>query len=344
MYSHCLLHGCSGQTSVCSRCYSLCSNCYEVQDKKGKGRHTDWAAEVEQEQRALEVLIGMTAKTLCRRSNAHLEQALLLVEVTLGHSNLHWKMLVEQHLSRQAAALAAAAAEAQKAVKEVEEAQKAVKEAEEAKKKAEGQQDTQMQASTDAEAQQAPELAAPAAAGSGQQGPASGSAQQEAPSTIAQQASTTQARQAAPSSTAAAENASTASTSAGAATDSAGAATANTANPGTGAGPATGSPGASGQGKGVEVPELNQADNPEPVIQSLPEQLLKHLPRLLGQSGLSDLAQKRCATIIKNMVDMCPKLKPLMLSELQDELQRSVHICVLPCCFFTQCSLSLQNH
>ena len=42
-----------------------------VQDKKGKGRAMDWTAEVAHEERALEVLLGMTAKTLCRRSNAH---------------------------------------------------------------------------------------------------------------------------------------------------------------------------------------------------------------------------------------------------------------------------------
>ncbi|KAL0033594.1 hypothetical protein WJX79_006288 [Trebouxia sp. C0005] len=55
-----------------------------LQDKKGKGRPMDWATEVSHEERALEVLIGMTAKTLCRRSNSHLEQALLLVESGLS--------------------------------------------------------------------------------------------------------------------------------------------------------------------------------------------------------------------------------------------------------------------
>ena len=37
---------------------------------------------------------------------------------------------------------------------------------------------------------------------------------------------------------------------------------------------------------------------------------------------MSDLAQKRCAAVIKMLVEICPQLKPLMLSELQTELQR----------------------
>lgn len=246
----------------------------------------DWAAEVDQEERALEVLIGMTAKTLCRRSNAHLEQTLLLVEVSLGHANLHWKMLVEQHLSRKAAALAAVTGEAQKAVER----------AEEAKKQAEAQQDSQMQTSTSTEAPQASQPAAPATADPAQQAPVATTAQPGPASTPAQQKSGTAA---------------TTSTSASGASAQAPAANAEAS-------------GTAQAGKETEVPELKQDENPQPVIQSLPEQLLKHLPKLLGQSGLSDLAQRRCASIIKMMVEMCPQLKPLMLAELQDELQRYI--------------------
>lgn len=275
--------------NVLGVCFPLdCPECCELylQDKKGKGKAMDWAAEVDLEERALEVLLGMTAKTLCRRSSAHLEQALLLVEVSLGHANLHWKMLVEQQLSRKALALAAAAAEAEKAVKA----------AEEAKKQAEGQQDTQMQTSTGNEAQQASQPPASTASEPTQQGSAGTAAQQEPASTPAQQPSTDTA-----------------------------AATSSNPAAGTSAGTSAADAHPNAPAKEAEVPDLNQDENPEPLIQSLPEKLLRHLPRLLGQSGLSDLAQRRCASIIKNMVDMCPQLKPLMLAELQDELQRYLH-------------------
>ena len=246
----------------------------------------DWAAEVDQEERALEVLIGMTAKTLCRRSNAHLEQTLLLVEVSLGHANLHWKMLVEQHLSRKAAALAAVTAEAQKAVEK----------AEEAKKQAEAQH-SQMQTSISTEAPRASQPAASATADPAQQAPVATTPQPGPASTPAQQ-----------------KNASTAATTSASASGASAQAPAANAEPS----------GTAQADKETEVPELKQDENPQPVIQSLPEQLLKHLPKLLGQSGLSDLAQRRCASIIKMMVEMCPQLKPLMLAELQDELQRCV--------------------
>lgn len=234
----------------------------------------DWDTEVAQEERALEVLIGMTAKTLCRRSNSHLEQALLLIEVSLGHATLHWSMLVNAR--KDAEALRAA-----HAVREEK-----VKQAAEAGSKAEAEQEHQ------------PSAAAAAALSLKSAQPA---------------ASTPQA-------TASAEqrtgdgSAATPSTTAGAATPAR-----DTSSSAAAAGA-----GCSGQPAAAQVvlPELNQQDNPGPIIQSLPEHLLKQLARLLGQSGLSELAQKRCANVVRMLVDTCPQLKPLMLSELQNELQR----------------------
>ena len=265
---------------------------WAVQDKKGKGRPMDWAAEVSHEERALEVLIGMTAKTLCRRSNSHLEQALLLVEVSLGHANLHWGMLVEQHNARKAAA-----AEAKRAVEAAKEAAKEaeVKQAAEAASKAETERQQQASGATGAGSSSGDAAATPPALGTSQP---SGSAEQRPGDSSA----------ATPSTTAGAE-----------ATTAAGVRPAQDTT--TSSAPVASSSAQQAAAEAV-IPDLNQHDNPGPVIQSLPEHLLKQLARLLGQSGLSELAQKRCASVIRMLVDTCPQLKPLMLSELQNELQR----------------------
>ncbi|KAA6422593.1 MAG: ubiquitin- UPL1 [Trebouxia sp. A1-2] len=258
-----------------------------LQDKKGKGRPMDWATEVSHEERALEVLIGMTAKTLCRRSNSHLEQALLLVEVSLGHANLHWGMLIEQHNARKAAA-----AEAKTAV--------------EAAKQTEAKQAAEAASKAETEGKQQ----ASGAAGAGSSG---GDAAATQPAVGTSQP-TGSADQSLGSSSAA-----TPSTTAGAgATTAAGMPPAQDT---TSSVPVASSSAQQVAAQAV-IPDLNQQDNPGPVIQSLPEHLLKQLARLLGQSGLSELAQKRCASVIRMLVDTCPQLKPLMLSELQNELQR----------------------
>lgn len=225
----------------------------------------DWSAEVAHEERALEVLIGMTAKTLCRRSNIHLEQALLLIEVSLGHANAHWKMLNEQYLARKQASL-----EAQLKAAKASELAEAAKLLAEAKEQVAAPQDAQTETSTSEP--QAMQPAQPAAT------QAASPTQQQTAELVSQQAGASAAAGAAQS------------------TDQA--------------------------GQDTAIPEPNQDDNPGPVIQSLPKHLLKHLARLLGQSGLSDLAQKRCACVIKMLVDISSGLKPLMLAELQQELQR----------------------
>ena len=266
---------------------------WAVQDKKGKGRPMDWAAEVSHEERALEVLIGMTAKTLCRRSNSHLEQALLLVEVSLGHANLHWGMLIEQHNARKAAA-----AEAKRATEAAKEAAKEA--AQEAAKDAEAKQAAEAASKAETERQQQ----ASGATGAGSSSDAA-AATQPAPGTSQPSGSAEQrpgdSSAATPSTTAAgvppAQDTTTSSA------------------------PVASSSAQQAAAEAV-IPDLNQQDNPGAVIQSLPEHLLKQLARLLGQSGLSELAQKRCASVIRMLVDTCPQLKPLMLSELQNELQR----------------------
>lgn len=263
----------------------------ELQDTKGKGKPMDWSAEVSHEELALEVLIGMTAKTLCRRSNSHLENALLLVEVTLGHANLHWSMLLEQYLSKKAAEAKKAEAAAEATIKKLREAEAKV---EEEKAELLAQREQRQASAGDATASGA--AAQPAASTAGTSGSAQHSTagdQAPEPSTTAGQAGSTARAEAQPE-----------------------AKTSGTPSV----------PGASSSGPATDVelpiPELNQQDDPGLVIQSLPERLLKQLARLLGQSGLSELAQKRCASVIRMLVDMCPQLKPMMLSELQSELQR----------------------
>ena len=260
----------------------------ELQDKKGKGKPMDWSAEVSREELALEVLIGMTAKTLCRRSNSHLENALLLVEVTLGHANLHWSMLLEQYLSKKAAEAKKAEAAAEAKVSKLREEKAALV----------AQEEQRQARANDATASGA--AAQPAASTTG----ASGSAQQSTAGDKAPEPSTT----------------------AGEAGSTARAA----AQPDTKTSEGASAPGASSSGPTTDaelpIPELNKEDDPGLVIHSLPEHLLKQLARLLGQSGLSELAQKRCASVIRMLVDMCPQLKPMMLSELQKELQRWGHL------------------
>ena len=255
----------------------------------------DWTSEMSKEQRALEVLIAMTARTLCRRSNSHLEQALQLMECSLSHANLHWTVLVESHNALKAAA-AAKEAEAE-AKKEVE---KAYKELEAAKKEQRDVPQAIAELRTTAAAQSTTPGSQPVTAAAQSTTPGS------QPTTAAAQSATP-----GPQPTTAAAQVTTAATPP---SESARAASAAGAS-------------SSGQEQQAATPmvveELDQNENPALVIQTLPEQLLKQLAGLLGRSGLSELAHKRCASVIRMLVEICPQLKPLMLSELQQELQRS---------------------
>ena len=53
------------------------------QDRKGKGKAREAGNAREQQQRGLEVVLDLLGKGMCRRSNAHLEQALHLLDVLL---------------------------------------------------------------------------------------------------------------------------------------------------------------------------------------------------------------------------------------------------------------------
>ena len=50
------------------------------------------------------------------------------------------------------------------------------------------------------------------------------------------------------------------------------------------------------------------------------QDLLKQLPRLLGQKGVSDTACTRAASCVKLVVQCVASFKPLMLKELEAEL------------------------
>ncbi len=50
------------------------------------------------------------------------------------------------------------------------------------------------------------------------------------------------------------------------------------------------------------------------------QDLLKQLPRLLGQKGVSDIACTRAASCVKLVVQCVATFKPLMLKELEAEL------------------------
>ncbi len=58
-----------------------------------------------------------------------------------------------------------------------------------------------------------------------------------------------------------------------------------------------------------------------PYAQAVNKDLLRQLPRLLGQTGVSDVACGRAASCVKLIVQCSSAFKPLMLRELEKELQ-----------------------
>ena len=56
-------------------------------------------------------------------------------------------------------------------------------------------------------------------------------------------------------------------------------------------------------------------------MQAVNKDLLRQLPRLLGQTGVSDVACARAASCVKLIVQCSSAFKPLMLRELETELQ-----------------------
>jgi hypothetical protein len=73
----------------------------------------------------------------------------------------------------------------------------------------------------------------------------------------------------------------------------------------------------------VELPEhIDMKNNPRPILERLPSRLLRQLPTLLGEAGISDAAATRTAEAIKLLVETAPAHKGLMLHELEAELHR----------------------
>ena len=73
---------------------------------------------------------------------------------------------------------------------------------------------------------------------------------------------------------------------------------------------------ASGSGAALEEPSAVTA------VGQLPEHLLRQLPELLGQAGLSEVAYTRAGAVIQLVVDVGPHHRRMLLAELDAQLQR----------------------
>ena len=58
------------------------------------------------------------------------------------------------------------------------------------------------------------------------------------------------------------------------------------------------------------------------MLESLPEQLVRQLPQLLGQRGCSEMAYSRCASAMLHLVHCASTHKGPMLAELEADLLR----------------------
>ncbi len=76
----------------------------------------------------------------------------------------------------------------------------------------------------------------------------------------------------------------------------------------------------------------------KPLLEGVDQGLLRQLPRLLGQGGMSEAAYKRAAKCIRLVVICCEDSKTPMLNELESELHKCVHSpnSSRPCCLFNQ--------
>ena len=63
-------------------------------------------------------------------------------------------------------------------------------------------------------------------------------------------------------------------------------------------------------------------EDPLPILEALPPHLVRQLPALMGEAGLSETAYGRLATSLRLLVEAAPVHKPLVLAELQRELAR----------------------
>ncbi|KAK9830284.1 hypothetical protein WJX72_010812 [[Myrmecia] bisecta] len=280
-----------------------------IQDPKGKGK-----AVAEQpreaaasEERAIEVVLELLGRTLCRRSNSHLETALHLLEVVLRTARAQLDsltflqtILAEKEQTQTSDAATAATAGAPDAVAAAD-----------------------LGSGGGAALDQPSESATTAAAGAGSAAtptptpaaasrPGSSSAQAVQTPALAGTGAAAAAEGTTPASGIRPATPTTPGPVAGVGVD----------QPGAGAA-AGGSAEASSSGSGLRPADLeNHEDDPRPVLNALPEPLLRQLPSLLGQQGLSELAYTRVGSVLKMVVEAAPAHKALMLQELEAQLRR----------------------
>lgn len=63
-------------------------------------------------------------------------------------------------------------------------------------------------------------------------------------------------------------------------------------------------------------------EDPTPVLESVPEQLVRQLPQLLGQRGCTELAYSKCTAAMMHLVHCAKRHKAIMLAELEADLLR----------------------
>jgi hypothetical protein len=66
------------------------------------------------------------------------------------------------------------------------------------------------------------------------------------------------------------------------------------------------------------------AEDPRPQLERLPERLVRQLPALIGECGLSEMSYTRAAAVVRSLAQVAPNHKRLMLRELREQLQRWV--------------------
>ncbi|KAK9866343.1 hypothetical protein WJX84_006185 [Apatococcus fuscideae] len=246
-----------------------------VEDKKGKGK----AAEKPHipEAKAMEVLLTLLGLPLFRRSNAHLEQALQLLDTTFHAA---YTAILERKRIQEANAKLKKDKEA--AAKKMEEER--AQEAKAAETRSQDSQSEPAQPSASA-TEQVPQESYAAA---GAQPPTAGTAAGDQQPVVVESRAGAQP---------AAGNGGTAE-----------------------AGPL----GSSAAASPTPQPEQSQPlpDDPAPVLESLPEQLVRRLPQLLGQRGCTELAYSKCTAAMMHLVHCAKRHKAIMLAELEADLLR----------------------
>ncbi|KAK9861005.1 hypothetical protein WJX84_000178 [Apatococcus fuscideae] len=259
-----------------------------TEDKKGKGK----AVEVRQipEAKAVEVLLSLLGLPLFRRSNAHLEQALQLLDTTF-------------HAARSALAERKRTQEANDKLEDEAEAVRMALQISVEQDKAEAQK--KMEAEAEAVRMALQISAQPSVPASEQPAQASGAASAAAadarpPAAAASTGDQPQRPQ----------NAAGAQPAADAAAP----------GPAGSAGPSSSQAAPPSQSRADQPQPL--PEDPRPVLESLPEQLVRQLPQLLGQRGCTEMAYAKCASAMTHLVHCATSHKGIMLAELEADLLR----------------------